>query len=152
MDSCIRGYHIYKDRWTFFIGESLSCKRETDNIEDPCAVYVVKCRDMIVGHVPRKMSATCSLFLYGNGTITFIITAGRHFPADLPQGGLEVPCKLLFKGLKLLVLKVKKLMLPITLPADDPPCKKRKAVATIIHIVTVDLVSNSQVEFQNSLP
>ena len=149
VESCIRGYHIYKDQWTSYVGESLSCNRETDNTKDPYAVCVVKGHDMIVGHVPRKISAACSLFLRGNGTITCIVTAARRFSVDLPQGGLEVPCKLVFKGPKALILKIKKLVLPLTPPAEEPPCKKRKVDTSISHDdVTIDLVSNSQDEFQ----
>ena len=143
----IRGgklYHIYKDQWTSYVGESLSCNRETDNTKDPYAVCVV-----IVGHVSRKISAACSLFLRGNGTITCIVTAARRFSVDLPQGGLEVPCKLVFKGPKALILKIKKLVLSLTPPAEEPPCKKRKVDTSISHDdVTIDLVSNSQDEFQ----
>ena len=52
---------------------------------------------VIIGHLPRKISKICSLFLRG-GTISCIVSGGRRYSADLPQGGLEIPCKLLFKG------------------------------------------------------
>ena len=143
IESCIRGYHIYKNLWTSFVGESLECNRETDNTEDPYAVCVIKGRDTIVGHVPRKISAACSLFLRANGTITCIVTAGRHFSADLPQGGLEVPCKLIFKGKNALITKIKKLVLPIIHPAEEPACKRRKIDDSISHGV-VDLVNNQE--------
>ena len=41
----------------------------------------------------RKISATCALFLQRKGTIRCTVTASRCFSTDLPQGGLEVPCK-----------------------------------------------------------
>ena len=39
--------------------------------------------DTIVGHVPRKISAACSLFLHRNGTIRCTVTGSRRFSADL---------------------------------------------------------------------
>ena len=53
---------------------------------------------MIVGHVPRALSAVCCLFLGKGGTIFCEVTGRRRFSADLPQGGLEVPCTLIFTG------------------------------------------------------
>ena len=39
------------------------------------------------------------------------ITAACHcYSADLPQGGLEIPCKLVFSGHKVLIIKIKKLV------------------------------------------
>ena len=86
---------------------------------------------MIVGHVLRKISAACSLFLRANDTINCIVTAGRRFSADLPQGGLEVPCKLMFKGQNAFVTKIKKLVLPIIHPAEELACKRRKIDTSI---------------------
>ena len=31
MESCVRGYHVYKDRWAAMIGEDLLCEREPFN-------------------------------------------------------------------------------------------------------------------------
>ena len=41
-DSCIRGYHVYQDRWLPIIGERLECKSESGNPRDPYAVAVRK--------------------------------------------------------------------------------------------------------------
>ena len=38
------------------------CVRERTNTENPYAVAVIR-RSAVVGHVPRKMSAACALFL-----------------------------------------------------------------------------------------
>ena len=46
--------------------DELGCKLEPTNTEDPYAVAVVR-RSTVVGHVPRKISAACSLFLRQNG-------------------------------------------------------------------------------------
>lgn len=37
------------------------------------------------------------------------VTGPRRFSADLPQGGLEVPCSLLFIGVEKEIQKVKRL-------------------------------------------
>lgn len=37
-----------------------------------------------------------------------IVTGGRRYSADLPQGGLEIPCKLHFEGKSKEITKVKK--------------------------------------------
>ena len=33
-----------------------------------------------------------------NGTIDCVVIGGRRYSSDLPQGGLEMPCKLTFNG------------------------------------------------------
>ena len=92
VESCIRGYHIYKDIWTSTVGEHLDCVREINNPEDPYAVAVIKASEnTTVGHLPRKISAACTLFLRTNGIISCTVTGNRRYSADLPQGGLELP-------------------------------------------------------------
>jgi len=90
---CIHGYHIYQEIWSSSIGEVLPCEREPLNDPDRYAVAVIK--DGVVGHVPRKFSRMCSLFL---GVVYCKVTGERRYSIDLPQGRLEVPCKLLFAG------------------------------------------------------
>ena len=63
--SCVRRFHIYKSVWTPCIGEILSCSRETSNLHDQFAVKVLKVEtdsQAIVGHLPRSISSTCSIF------------------------------------------------------------------------------------------
>ena len=66
------------------------------------------------GHVPKKISTTCSLFLRRGGAIHCTVTGAKCYSADLEQGGLEVPCVLKFIGdrekLKCLLDKIKKLV------------------------------------------
>ena len=50
----------------------------------------------IVGHVPRKISFLCSV--KRGGAIRYIVTGDHCYSHDLPQGGMEVPCKLVFSG------------------------------------------------------
>ena len=59
-ESCVRGYHIYRELWDAVVGEELECQRERGNATDMYAVAVIKdCT--IVGHLPRKISRICSL-------------------------------------------------------------------------------------------
>ena len=76
---------------------------------DPFAVAIVK-SGAIVGHVPRRISSVCSVFLRRNGSIVCCITGSRRYSADLVQGGLEMPCTLTFEGSSALVLKAKALL------------------------------------------
>ena len=47
---------------------------------------------IVIGHVPRAISALCSIFILRRGKITFQITEDQSYSNDLPQGGLELPC------------------------------------------------------------
>ena len=40
LNSCVRGYHVYKENWTAGIGKVLSCARNRGNREDPYAVAI----------------------------------------------------------------------------------------------------------------
>ena len=95
--SSVRGHHIYKDIWTPVLGEILVCTQEQTNVHDVYAVAVKKDTN-IVGHVPRSISYLCYLFLERGGALECEIIGRRRYSADLPQGGLEVPCKLKFRG------------------------------------------------------
>ena len=97
--SCVRGHHVYKATWKPKAGEKLECRREEDKLHYPYAVAMKK-GEKIVGHVPRKISAACSLFLKKEDTtITCTVTGITEFSHDLLQGGLEVLCLLLFRGI-----------------------------------------------------
>ena len=61
-EMCIRGFHVYKNVWDAVIGEELQCEREGQNTNDRYAV-AVKRNNVIVGHLPRKFSRLCALFL-----------------------------------------------------------------------------------------
>lgn len=98
VESMVRGYHVYQNIWDADVGDQqLSCRREPTNSRDPFAVAVVQ-SDVIVGHIPRKISSVCSMFLLRGGTIRCRVTASRRYSGDLPQGGLEIPCMLMFEG------------------------------------------------------
>ena len=108
IDTAVRGYHIYRDVWQPVNGEVLQCERQTSNRHDPFAVAIKK-NDVVVGHVPRRFSAICSLFLRRGGSITCTVNGSRRYSGDLPQGGLEIPCILTFYGESTKIDKVKDL-------------------------------------------
>ena len=58
------------------VGEELVCERETDNSYDHCAVAVKTMRN-IIGHLPRKLSKLCSLFLRRGGAIVCLVSGGK---------------------------------------------------------------------------
>ena len=63
-----KGYHIYQELWEAVIGDELQCQRERDNPADNYAVAVRKGRT-VVGHLPRRLSRHCALFIPRGGTI-----------------------------------------------------------------------------------
>lgn len=95
VEAMVRGYHEYQSVWDAPIGETLLCEREVGNIHNTFAVAIKKDGE-VVGHCPRKISAVCSVFIRRGGKITCQVTGRRRYSSDLPQGGLEVPCKLKF--------------------------------------------------------
>ena len=72
MDSCIRGFHIYKEIWNP-TEELLTCRREPGNVHDPYAVAMMNGED-VVGHVPRVISALCSMFIAQGGILECRVT------------------------------------------------------------------------------
>ena len=62
-----------------------------------CAVAIKK-GSKVAGHVSRKMLAACSLFSRLVKALHCEITDNHHqYSSDLPQGGLEIPCKFVFQ-------------------------------------------------------
>ena len=70
------------------------CEREPRNSTDRYAVAVKK-DGTIIGHLPRKISRVCSLFL---GVIRCTVSGTRRYSMDLPQGGLKTPCVVKFEA------------------------------------------------------
>lgn len=97
VEAMVRGHHVYKEIWMPVEGEVLPCTRDVGNSRDPMAVAVKKGAD-VVGHLPRKISAICSIFLRRGGSITCRVVGHRRYSTDLEQGGLEVPCILTFSS------------------------------------------------------
>lgn len=92
IEGMVRGYHYYKDIWEVVIGEELECEREHGNIHDLYAVAVKQKSGVTVGHLPKKISSVCSLFLRRGGLIWCTVRGSRQYSSDLEQGGLEIPC------------------------------------------------------------
>ena len=52
----------------------------------------------------------CSLFLRRGGSIHCKVTGSRRYSSDLPQGGLEIPCSLVFKANVKEITKLRKVL------------------------------------------
>ena len=117
--------------WTSTLGEELQCLRENSNNKDPYTVAVMQ-RHNVVGHILRRMLAVCLLSLRRGGSIYRVVTASRHYSANLPLGGLEVPCTWRFRGKGKDVKNVRKLFTLISKiqqPEVVQPIKKRKLMS-----------------------
>ena len=108
-ESCVRGYHIYQEQWEAAIGEELECQRERGNAADAYAVSVIK-EGVIIGHLPRRISRVCTLFIRRGGAIHCRVTGRRRYSSDLLQGGLEISCYLSFEGEAKEIKKLVKLL------------------------------------------
>jgi len=103
--SVVRGYHEYQHIWNVPVdGRELQCAREPGNPMDTSAVAILDCVggsagiiNVTVGHVPCLISMVCSIFIRRGGAIVCIVTGPRQYSSDLPQGGLEVPCRYIFR-------------------------------------------------------
>ena len=125
-NSCVRGFHVYSNIWTPFVGETLVCEQESGHPNNPYAV-VIKKGSEVVGHVPRKSSAASLLFLLLRGTICCEITDDqRRYSSDLPQRGLETPCKFIFRGDTKSMAKVRKLIQLV--PPVNVKCDRSKPI------------------------
>ena len=112
----MRGYHIYKEIWEAVDREVLQHKRERSNQHDPFAVAIIK---DIVGYVPRKLSAICSLFLKTRGSIECEVRGSKRYSYDLSQGGPEIPCTLIFSSVQSKIVKIKGLIEDIMLAEES---------------------------------
>ena len=66
IESFVRGFHEYQNIWTPVTGEHLPCETEDSNAFDPYTMAIKKDAD-VIGHIPRKISAACSIFVQGGG-------------------------------------------------------------------------------------
>ena len=72
------GYHVYKDIWATEIGSKLPCFPDPHIREDHYAVAVMD-GTSIVGHVPRKISYICYIFLLHSGSIICHVIGPRQY-------------------------------------------------------------------------
>ena len=138
VEAMIRGDHEYQSIREPEFGEHLLCIREPSNVCDPYAVAVTKPdSSTVVGHVPRKLSAICSIFLRKGGSIFCQVNGSKHYSHDLHWVGLEVPCLMRFHGTAKDIKKLEKLTTlalssktscskPESPPSLDPPAKKAR--------------------------
>ena len=75
---CVRGYHVYNVIWTAVNNEILTCERDSHNPRDRYAVAVMK-NGTVVGHLPRKESRVCSLFMRRGGNINCTVVGKRRY-------------------------------------------------------------------------
>lgn len=104
----IQGYHEYKSICENHSGsDELSSEYEIGNVHDTHAVAIKKDHAVAikkdisgkattVGHIPRKISLICSIFIRCGGMILCTVNGHRHYSSDLLQDSLEVPCILTF--------------------------------------------------------
>ena len=65
ISSMVRGYHQYQSIWNAVDGEELPCRVKLSKTHDLFAVAVCK-SEIVVGHVPKKISSICSSFWHIN--------------------------------------------------------------------------------------
>ena len=102
----------------------------------------------MVGHLPKKISLICRLFLEREGSsIQCQVTSTRRYSGDLPLGGLEIPCQLHFCGnstkAKDASSKAQKLVtIALESTFRDIACdkKKNKPVESVVSMNSIDWV------------
>ena len=75
----------------------MPCSQEVTNGHDPFAVKVSQLHsedERTAGHLSRKISSICSIFLRKGGKIFATVCGSWRHSRDLVQGGLEIPCML----------------------------------------------------------
>ena len=77
VESVSGGYHIYEKVWSSVIEEVLVCQRDTQNHHGPFAIATCK-GTIVVGHIPRQISAICYVFLGKPGASITCSVAGSH--------------------------------------------------------------------------
>ena len=108
----------------------LACAQETSNRKDPYTVCVLESGSITAGHLPRKTSAVCSMFLKKGGTIDYVLTRSTRYSIDLTQRRLEVPCSLIVSGIHSVIDKVQKLPSVHNTTGSTQVRKKIKAFLT----------------------
>ena len=73
VEAVVRGYRAYKDIWAAVYGEELPCEREAGNRVDAFAMVVIK-DGTVVGHILKKISSVCFLYLCRGGSIICRVT------------------------------------------------------------------------------
>ena len=106
---CVRGFHVFCNIWEAAIREVLYWERELGNAKDKYAVAVKK-DATVIGHLPRKISRVCSLFLRQGESVQCTVTGRQRYSFVLPQGGLEILCLVKFTAQSKEIQKLKQLL------------------------------------------
>ena len=70
-------------------------------------MVICKDEDTIIDHIPRKISFLCSVFIRRGSSILSVVNEDCRYSHDLPEGGMKVPCRLVFSGVDKDLNKVK---------------------------------------------
>jgi len=105
----------YVDIWAAEIGLGMPCFVEPHNREDRYVVAVMDSTS-IVGHIPRKISYICYIFLLYFGSIICCVTGPKQY---LEQGGLDVPYEYRFYSKDKCVKVTRKLLELASFPTKD---------------------------------
>jgi hypothetical protein len=93
--SAVRGFHVYRFNWQPVLDQICETECELNNINDRFAV-AVKVGGISVGHLPREQSRVCHYFIQRGGCIQVEISDTQYRRSLFEQGGLEIPCTLIF--------------------------------------------------------
>jgi len=91
---------------------------ERQNREDRYAVAVMD-GTSIVGHLQRKISNICCIFLLHSESIICCVTGPKQYSRDLEQGTLDVPCEYRFYSKDKCVKVTRKLLELASFPTKD---------------------------------
>ena len=108
INSYVRGYHAYMDRWTPALGQVLTLKREPNNDKDKHAVAVLN-DDVIVGHVPYNLAPRFPQYLRREVNKAFAEVTGEKVNRGAGYG-LEIPCVYRLHGPKVYIDKMKEFL------------------------------------------
>ena len=128
VESCVQGFHVYGNVWTPKVGDLIDYEQESGNLNVAYAV-AIKNGVNVIGHIPRKLLAACLLILCLGGAMSCEITDNHHrYSADLPHGGLEIPCKFIFSAKRPLLRKLRELVhsLPLIQVEQGNALKQRR--------------------------
>ena len=110
---------------------------------------------MIPSLATSQGRSVCSLFLRREGSITCQVSGSRRYLDDLVQGGLEIPCVLVFEGDEKVTAKAKKRVeLALSTTTINLLAKKKRKVTDISAIVphiSEDSISQEWIQFSKGL-
>ena len=103
INSYVRGFHAYMERWTPTLVQVLILKREPNNDKDRHAVAVLN-NDVVVGHVPYNLAPRFSQYLRREVNKAFAEVTGEKVNRGAGYG-LEIPCVYRLHGPKVILTR-----------------------------------------------